>query len=276
MSGSRLEPLLADDEPAPVEVDRPDAPSPYFLTCDHGGHRLPRSVGDLGITTADLHRHIGWDIGALAVARRISERLDATLVAQIYSRLVIDCNRRPGTPPSIPLVSEGTRIPGNEGLTAEERRQREDALHRPYHNTIDRLLDARRRRGQPSVLVAMHSFTPVFEGVPRRWHITFSTDDDRRLGDRLLADMRRTPDLLVGDNEPYTVNDIDYTIPVHGAQRGLVRILVEMRQDLIAEEAGQEWWATRLGDALEDALPGLVAEAPAPTHVGGEASSPAT
>jgi predicted N-formylglutamate amidohydrolase len=246
--------LLEDDEPEPVVVERESGASPVFLTCDHAGRRLPRRLGDLGVDHKELQRHIAWDIGAFAVARRISEALDATLVAQIYSRLVIDCNRQPGTEPSIPVISEHTRIPGNVGIDEAEKKLRQRELHDPYHGTITRLLDAREKADRPSILVAIHSMTPIFDRVHRPWHISFSCDEERSIVDRLLSIMRSDPDLHVGDNEPYKVSVVDYTIPTHGTDRGLPRVLVELRQDLVTYERGQKEWADRLSSALLQVL----------------------
>ncbi|MEE2776925.1 MAG: N-formylglutamate amidohydrolase [Acidobacteriota bacterium] len=254
---SRSLQLLGPDEPSPVLIERAEGHSPYFLTCDHGGARVPACLGDLGIARSDLERHIGWDIGALEVSRRLSQRLDATLVAQVYSRLVIDCNRRPATPPSIPVVSDHTPVPANVDLDETDIEARRAEIHAPYHDAISWLLDERAARGRPTVLVAMHSLTPVLDGVQRPWHISFSMDEDRRLGDSLIEHMRESPELIVGDNEPYQINVVDHTIPVHGASRGLQRVLVEIRQNLIETRAGQREWASRLADALESVLPEL-------------------
>jgi predicted N-formylglutamate amidohydrolase len=184
------------------------------------------------------------------VAQRLSVELDATLVAQPYSRLVIDCNRIAGTAPSIPLRSERTAIPGNAGLSRAARRDRESEIFEPYHAEIERLLEQRAAAGRATWLLAVHSFTPVYDGVPRPWHIGLSTDDYRPLGESMIAALRRDPALVVGDNEPYSVDDVDYGIPVHGARRGLPRALLEIRQDLIETEVGQDEWAERLAAIL--------------------------
>jgi len=193
---------------------------------------------------------VGWDIGALAVALGLSAALDATLVAQPYSRLVIDCNRMAGTEPSIPLRSERTDVPGNAGLSRAARREREREIFEPYHDEIERLLDQRATAGRATWLLAVHSFTPVYDGVPRPWHVGLSSDDYRPLAESMIAGLRRDPALVVGDNEPYSVDDVDYGIPVHGARRGLPRALLEIRQDLIETEAGQREWAERLAAVL--------------------------
>jgi predicted N-formylglutamate amidohydrolase len=242
--------LLEADEPAPARVERPAGASPFFLTCDHAGLLLPRRLGDLGVDPRALGTHIGWDVGALAVALRLSELLDATLVAQRYSRLVIDCNRLTGAAPSIPVRSERTEIPGNRDLDSEQRRAREREILEPYHAEIARLLDGRARERRPTLLLAVHSFTPSYDGVPRPWQVALSNDGYRPLADAMLALLREDRALTVGDNEPYSVDDVDYTIPVHGGRRGLPRALLEIRHDGIETEAGQEEWADRIAAVL--------------------------
>jgi predicted N-formylglutamate amidohydrolase len=254
--GSRSR-LLDPGEPRPFLVERPAGASPFFLTCDHAGRLIPRSLGDLGVDQRALRTHVGWDIGALGVAQRLSSLLDATLVAQPYSRLVIDCNRIAGGAPSVPPRSERTDVPGNVGIEEPARRAREREILAPYHAEIERLLDERAAGRRPTLLLAVHSFTPVYDGVPRPWHVALSTDDYRPLADAMLAALREDHDLVVGDNEPYSVDDVDYTIPFHGARRGLPRALLEIRHDLIETEAGQEEWARRLARVLEGVAPAL-------------------
>ncbi len=243
--------LIAADEPAAVQVERPLGVSPFFLVCDHAGARIPRALGTLGLIAADLDRHIAWDIGAADVARELAEILDACVVMQNYSRLVIDCNRPPGSAGSIVSASEGTRIPGNEAVGAADRERREREVFTPYHARIRGLLDARRTQRRPTVLVSMHSFTPVFLGRSRPWHAGILYQRDARLAVVLLEVLRRDAELIVGENEPYAVSDTsDYAIPEYGEKRGLVHVEVEIRQDLIADAAGQRAWARRLADAL--------------------------
>jgi predicted N-formylglutamate amidohydrolase len=242
------QPLLAPDEPSAVETVNAAGRSAYVVTCEHAGHAIPRALGTLGLDEAERMRHIGWDIGAAAVARRLSDMLDAPLVLQTYSRLVIDCNRTLDRPDSIPTVSETTEIPGNRDLAAGARRARAEEIHKPYHDEIVRLLDGRREAGIPTMLIAMHSFTPVFKGTARPWHVGFLFNRDARLTDALLPHAHGDGDLTVGINEPYAISDLtDYTIPVHGERRGMPHLEFEVRQDLIETAAGQRAWADRLG-----------------------------
>jgi predicted N-formylglutamate amidohydrolase len=240
-------PLLAEDEPAPVVIDHPDGASDFFLVCDHAGRRMPRRLGQLGVSDAEMARHIAYDIGAAAVAVQLADALDATLIRQIYSRLVIDCNRDPSVPSSIPEISETTPIPGNVGLPDAERQARRVALFEPYHGAITAALDARATRARPTAFVAVHSFTPVYKGEARPWHVGLLYNRDARLSLRLKQLLLAEGDLVVGDNEPYFVNDLtDYSIPVHAERRGLPYLELEIRQDLIATETGQAEWAARL------------------------------
>jgi predicted N-formylglutamate amidohydrolase len=251
-------PLIQPDEPDPVAIERSEGRSRFFVTVDHGGRLLPRALGDLGLPERERERHIAWDIGAAGVARRLARMLDATVVRQIYSRLVCDCNRPPEAPDFAPARSENTEIPGNRNLAAAELAMRRAAVWQPYHDRIAALLDARAAAGRLTVLVAMHSFTPVYNGASRPWQVGLLYNRDRRLADGLrkaLADERlEGQPLAVGDNEPYRLTDeTDYTIPVHGERRGLLHIEIELRQDLIAEAVGQAAWAERMGRVLENA-----------------------
>ena len=239
--------LLGDDDPSPVRVLAPEAGSDFLLTADHAGRAIPRRLGTLGLSDTELGRHIAWDIGIAGVTERLSALLDATAVLQTYSRLVIDCNRAPGHATSIPTISEVTEIPGNRGLTPEEREVRRRDILAPYHDRIAALLDARGQAGRRTVLIAMHSFTPVFKGEPRAVEIGVLYNRDDRLARIILDLLRADRDLVVGDNAPYAITDTsDYTVPTHGEHRGLPHVEIEIRQDLIAEAAGQGVWAARL------------------------------
>src|SRR5215472_1275447 len=237
-------PLLEPDEPEPVTLDNEAGRSVFFLTCDHAGRAIPRRLGGLGLPEHETQRHIAWDIGIGAVGRRLSRLLDAALVRQTYSRLVIDCNRDPEVPSSIPEISETTAIPGNRGLSKAARTARIDAVFRPYHARIAAALDQRAAAGQATVLVALHSFTPVFTEVTRPWHAAVLYNRDARLARPLFELLSAEGGLVVGDNQPYAVSDLtDYTVPVHGERRGLPHVEIEIRQDLITEPAGQTIWA---------------------------------
>lgn len=243
--------LLAEDEPPPFTVEHEHARSPFVLICDHAGRRIPRKLGTLGLSDGDLQRHIAWDIGARGTASRMAEALDAVLIAQTYSRLVIDCNRPLGAPTSITQRSERTDIPGNINLTPEDAAARASEIFVPYHARITAELDRRRALAEPTVLISMHSFTPVFHDAARPWHVGMLYNRDTRLARVLLELIRAEGEWVVGDNEPYSVSDgTDYAIPVHGELRGLPHVEIEVRQELIADEAGQRAWADRLAGWL--------------------------
>jgi predicted N-formylglutamate amidohydrolase len=245
--------LLVKDDVPPVLEENATGRSPFLLTCDHYGRAIPRLLGDLGLSEAELARHIAWDIGIAGVANSLSKRLDAHLIAQRYSRLVIDCNRPPQSPNSIPRISEMTLIPGNEGLTRAAAEARRAQVFDPYHRRIDEAIDHRLREKIPTVLVSLHSFTPVYAGIARPWHVGTLYRRDTRLPPLLLKALRAQVDLVVGDNEPYAVSDeTDYTIPVHGEARGLMNTGIEIRQDLIADVAGEREWADRLANIFSE------------------------
>jgi predicted N-formylglutamate amidohydrolase len=243
--------LLGEGDPPPVRVLRPDGGSDFFLTADHAGRAIPRRLGDLGVAPGELDRHIAWDIGIAAVTERLSRALDAPAVLQNYSRLVIDCNRQPCWDSSIPTVSEYTEIPRNRGISEEDRAARRREIFEPYHRRVAELLDRRAAIARRTVLVAMHSFTPVFKGDPRSVEVGVLYNRDVRLAAIMLDLLCREGDLVVGDNAPYAITDSsDYTVPVHGESRGLAHVEIEIRQDLIAEEPGQDAWAARLAALL--------------------------
>jgi predicted N-formylglutamate amidohydrolase len=229
-----------------------DGNSPFVIVVDHAGWRIPQRLGSLGLPESELRRHIAWDIGALAVARDVAAALDAPLVAQHYSRLVIDCNRDPKVPSSIPVVGEAVEIPGNVGLSESDREERRAAIFDPYHRHVKALLDERAAAGRPTILVAQHSMTDVFKGVRREMHAAVLYNRDRRFAGLVLDSLRLEAGLTIADNEPYFVSDeTDYTIPRHAEARGLPHVEIEIRQDLIAEAAGQAEWARRIARVLQ-------------------------
>jgi predicted N-formylglutamate amidohydrolase len=246
--------LLDADDPAPVIAERLEGRSDFLIVVDHAGFEIPRRLHDLGLPQSELRRHIAWDIGALAVARDLSVALDAPLIAQTYSRLVIDCNRDPAIATSIPTVSEWTEIRGNRQLGAEEIAARRREIFDPYHERIAALLDARAASGRPTILVAQHSMTNVYKRVRREMHAAILYNRDRRFAELMLDALRRDANLIVADNQPYFVSDeTDYTVPRHAERRGLAYVEIEVRQDLIVGPAGQAEWGRRLALALREA-----------------------
>ncbi len=254
--------LLAPDEPPPFTVRNAEGASPLLFVADHAGRLIPRVLRGLGVPEAERARHIGWDIGIAAVAELVADALEATLVKQTYSRLVIDCNRMPGSETSIPQVSELTPIPGNVGLNQAEKADREREIFHPYHDAIGAALERRHNAGRATVLASLHSFTPVFKGASRHWHCGIMYNRDPRLAHVLMKLLAQEPGLVVGDNEPYSLTDLtDYTIPVHGEKRGLHHVAIEIRQDLIETVGGQREWAERLARLLPLAYREIVAAA---------------
>jgi predicted N-formylglutamate amidohydrolase len=238
-------------EPAAVSVVNEGGATGLVLVCEHASNHIPAHYAGLGLPPAELQRHIAWDIGAAALATRLAAMLDAPLFLSGYSRLLIDCNRPPGAPSSIPLRSEATDIPGNQGLSAEEVAARQARYFTPFQDRIAGFLD---RRGRVAVL-GIHSFTPVFLGVPRPWQAGVLHGAATVFGQSLIAGLRRDPALVVGDNEPYRIDVAeDYTVPVHGDARGNPAALIEVRQDLLADAAGIEAWAQRLAPILAEVV----------------------
>ena len=248
-----------EDAPPPppptVTVLNEGGASPFVLLCEHASNHVPAACAGLGLGPRDLGRHIAWDIGAADLARELSRRLDAPLFLSGYSRVLIDLNRPPGAPTSIPVRSEDTDIPGNLDLDGGERSRRERAYFAPFHAAVARLLDRRAAEGRRTVVVGVHSFTRVFLGVSRPWLAGVLYGGAERFGrafvERLAADLGPA---AVGDNEPYRIEpeQHDYTVPVHGDARGLDAALLEVRQDLIGEAAEAEAWAARLAPAFAD------------------------
>ena len=250
-----MEELLRPGDPPAVELFNLRGRAPLLATCDHASNRIPAALGELELGESDLRRHIGWDIGAAGVTRRLADRLDAPAILAGYSRLVVDCNRDVADPTSMPAVSDGVEVPGNAALTETARRRRIEALFRPYHRAIEQALDGFAARGVHPALLSIHSFTPVMNGIARPWHIGVLWDQDPRLPVPLLAALRREPALLVGDNEPYSAREpAGFTVRTHAVRRGLPHVAVEIRQDLVADASGEREWAERLARCLTPIL----------------------
>lgn len=240
--------LLQPDDPAPVEVVDEHGDGDIVLTCEHAGRCIPKGLNGLGVSPADMDRHIAWDIGAGDLARRLSEKLKAPLILQHYSRLVIDCNRPLDAPDCIPGVSDGTTIAGNRNLSLEAKAQRYGEIHVPLHQTIHRTLERHRSR----VLISVHSFTPIHGTETRPMEAGLLFNRDPRLAHLLHGELvARRPNLQVAFNAPYAVDDeSDFTIPRHGEARGIAHVLVEIRNDQLAGVADREAWAILLAESI--------------------------
>jgi predicted N-formylglutamate amidohydrolase len=245
-AGSPLEADLV----APVRTVNRHGRSPFAIVCDHASNRIPPRHGDLGLPPSERIRHIAWDPGSLAVSLRLTELLDAPLVHATVSRLVVDCNRFIDAPTLMPAVSETTEIPGNQSISPEEKAERIARYYVPYHDAIDRLLAERRAAGLETILVCMHSFTPVFMGVARPWPIGLLPAPDETFTRSLFGALRaELPDMNIGWNEPYaSAKGVSYTVDHHG--RGLAATMIEIRHDEILEPSGVALWANRLARCL--------------------------
>ncbi|MBM3491188.1 MAG: N-formylglutamate amidohydrolase [Alphaproteobacteria bacterium] len=243
------------DDSTAFEVVNPAGRRPVLILCDHASRHVPDEFRNLGLEESQLRRHIGWDIGAADVSRRLAGLLDATAVLSGVSRLVIDCNRAPGTPASIPVASDGVPVPGNSALGEAERRRRVQRFFQPYHGEIERRLAAFAARGQVPALISVHSFTPVMNGFQRPWHVGLLWDHDDRMARPLIAELRHDPSLAVGDNQPYSGREPrGFALHTYGKGRGLPMAVFEVRQDLIDTHHGAEAWAYRLAAALRPVL----------------------
>ncbi|WP_137931727.1 N-formylglutamate amidohydrolase [Mesorhizobium comanense] len=243
--------LPEKDWPEAVEVLNEHGRSDVVLLCEHASNHMPAEYARLGLETSHLQRHIAWDIGAAEVTRLLSARLDAAAFLSGYSRLLIDLNRPLGSAGSIPILSEDTDIPGNVGIDTAERKRRAEIMFAPFHERVAAHLDHRIAQGRPTRIVTIHSFTPVFLGVARPWHAGILHDQAAGLAESILSGLRADPALNVAANVPYVISrDADYAVPVHGDDRGIAAVLIEIRQDLLANRAGVEEWAGRLAAVL--------------------------
>ena len=248
--------MLIEPSEGPVfAVRRPGGTSDVVLVCEHASKTMPKALGTLGLDQAALESHIAWDIGALGVAERLSDLLDASLVTQRFSRLAYDCNRPPDSADAYPERSEVFDVPGNRGLDQAERSRRAAALYVPFHKAVDTLLDERLAQGRTVVLVTVHSFTPVYFGRQRDGLLGILHDTDSRLADALLDAAAQARMEGVSRNYPYGPEDgVTHTLKRHGLTRHIANVMLEIRNDLISGEAGQSVWADRIADLLRAAL----------------------
>lgn len=247
---------LGPDDPPPVEVFNTTGRAKVIFLCDHGSNAIPRDLHGLGLEEHIRHRHIAWDRGTLQVARYLSARFDAPMVKCGYSRLVIDANRRPDHPQSIPRVSDGFEIPGNQALTDVEIRHRINAIFKPYHRAVHKRIRHLRERGMVPAIISIHSFTPALScNLPRPWHIGVLWNRDPRIAVPLIDRLERIPGVCVGDNEPYHYSSPEgYTLPLHAERQGYPHVLIELRKDLIRTREEVHHWA----DLLAQALAGII------------------
>lgn len=248
-------PLLASDEPPPFEVINAGAAAGVLFVCDHASPRFPKALGTLGLGEVDRGRHIACDIGAAGVTRLLAGRFEAMGMLANYSRLVIDVNRAPGDPTLIPVISDGTIVPGNRDLTREAAALRIESLFHPYHSAINVAMAAIEARCETPVLISIHSFTPAFKGELRPWHVGVLWDENGGIAVPFIEGLRAQSGVIVGDNQPYSGRDrYAYTVDYHARQKGLPELAIEIRQDLVARPDGMAEWAEIVGDVLAPIL----------------------
>jgi len=241
-------------EPA-FAVHRANGSGPLLLVCEHASWHVPARYNNLGLSADELQRHIGWDLGACALARALADALDSPLVLATQSRLLLDLNRDPAAADSIPAESDGTSIPGNQQLGDDERAKRRGWLYEPFHAAIDNLLRTRMAQGQVTAVVSIHSFTPTMSGFARPWQVGVLSDRDRRLADALIAELVASGEWCVGDNQPYAPADgVYHSMARHGQDHGLLCAMLEVRNDLLGDDVGVQRWCDTLARALNKAI----------------------
>ncbi len=250
MQSPAYPPSPSPDE-LPFQTIGADEDAKLVILCDHASAAVPARYGSLGLPKSEFERHIAYDIGARALALGLRERLGATAVLSTFSRLLVDPNRGPDDPTVLMRLSDGTVVPGNHPIDACEIARRIETYHAAYHGEITRVLDA---CAVPPLIFSIHSFTPSWKGVPRPWHTAVLWDHDPRLNLHVLDALKADASLFVGENEPYEGGLVGDTIYRHATTRGLAHCLIEVRQDLIAEQAGVDEWVDRLATILEPAL----------------------
>ncbi|MGE3872865.1 MAG: N-formylglutamate amidohydrolase [Parvibaculaceae bacterium] len=242
------------DWTTPFDIVNPRGTAAIVIVCDHASNAVPPAIGDLGVAADDMRRHIAWDIGAAPIAKRLAEIFDAPAILCGTSRLVIDCNRKLDDPTLIPLASDGTVIPGNQGLSAAQRRHRIDTYFKPYHDACRRAVQGKLAEGNRPLFLSVHSMTDRMNGGQHRpWEVSLSSNEDRKATDPVLAALQRMPHLAVGDNEPYDMDPLaDYSTPEHALAHGLDYLQVEFRQDCVAMPEGQQRFAMILAQAIRN------------------------
>jgi len=241
-------PLLGSNDPAVFSVVNPDSNSPLLLVCEHAGNAIPEKLQNLGLSEETLSQHIAWDIGASALCQQIAEKLGCCAVLQSYSRLVIDCNRPPEAEDAMPIVSGGVAIPGNRALSDEMKAERVNSVFQPFQNSINDIF----KRNNILYALSIHSFTPRLQGQSRPWDIGFLFRSDKKSSKHLAASIRtRNPSLIIGMNKPYEIDDTsDWFVPRHCEPRGIPHSLIEVRNDHLIDQTGQQIWAEQLSSAI--------------------------
>lgn len=243
--------LLGKHDPFPVQTIYDCSHSPFVLIGDHAGALIPKSLNELGLSQENRYRHIAWDIGVAGLGNCLSSYLHSCFIEQLYSRLVIDCNRGIDNPTSIPTISDHVSIQGNQQLTIQEKKQRIETIFNPYHQKIEQILEWRKKESLPTVLIALHSFTPEMENQIRPWHAGILHGKNSKFSLIFKRILERSYNYPIGDNEPYALVEAnDYSVPYHAMQKGLPYLELEIRQDLLNSKDQQQEWAKRLAELL--------------------------
>lgn len=253
---SKMQTLLTDHDPAAYWVENRSGPSPVVITCDHASNKVPSALNGLGLDQSVLDRHVGYDIGTIAVATALAKKLNAPAIFSGYSRLVMDLNRPVDDFTSIRAISDGEFIPANRYLNDAEKQVRHVELFKPYHDQVAEIIEEKIDGEKYPILISVHSCTDIMNDIKRPWHVGVLTNHDRRVGEALIAVLEeRFPDMCVGDNKPYSGWDpYGFTLENHAVPRGLPNVLLEIRQDLIKDAEGESIWAEKVGSALETVL----------------------
>ncbi len=238
----------------PFHIHGAERKSRFLITVDHASNHVPTEIngGDLGLDPADMQRHIAYDIGALGTSLRLGELLDAPVISSNFSRLVIDPNRGEDDPTLVMRLYDGTIIPANRHIDADEIERRKTAYYRPYHEALAGLAAAR----ETPVIIAMHSFSPKLNGrAPRPWEIgILHAPQEERFGLALIDRLTREGNLTVGDNEPYAGHLPGDSVDKHCLAHDRLNALIELRHDEIDDTAKQNAWAERLAPILTETL----------------------
>ncbi len=248
-------PILGPEDATAFEIYNPLGSAPVVIVSDHASNAVPKSLGDLGLSSGNFKKHIAYDIGADMVTRFLAERLNAPAVIANYSRLVIDLNRQPGDPGSIPEISDEIEIPGNVNLSQQATNDRLNEIFTPYHGAVDgEIMKLWKSHGKPPALFSIHSFTPEMNGENRLWDMGVLWNRDPRMAKPLIQNLKTWPGLHVGDNQPYSGRELAYTIDRHGTAGGIATCAVEIRQDHCASFDEASHWADVLADAINHTL----------------------
>ena len=235
----------------PYKICNPKNNNNFIILCDHASYNIPKKYNKLGLTTNDLKKHIGWDIGALKLSKKISKKINSTLIHSGYSRLLIDCNRSLKSKGAFLDKSENIKIPGNLNISLKEKILRSKRYYFPYHNQIKKFINQSLKSNVIPSLVSIHSFTPVYFGKKRKWHIGLLQRKDQRLSSIFAKEIKKNQKIVLGINEPYKLDLAgDFTVPYFSESHGLPHVLIEIRNDLLIKDKSINFWANLISNIL--------------------------